>query len=213
MGGLLDAFTKLGYDVDTRWRLALVVPSLLMVAVGALTWAVPDDVPQGRYEDRLYNTNADRLSRMLWAHRLGRGARRTLEREQRIESVPRGFRRAALRVSQALTTDRRLGAFLDWKAWVLGLQYAVASGVELSILSTLPSFYYEEFHGNLSVGDSAFVASIFGFANIWGRALGGGSSRTSPPTGGALADATSPCSSRSSWRARPWWAGPRSGSR
>ena len=104
------------------------------------------------------------------------------------------------RVELFFRTEERFMAFWDWKAWMVGIQYSIASGVELSILTGLTAFYTFEFGCDgdadrqwetrqlilndtinstesclaLDNSTAAYIAAIFGLTNLYGRMIGGG---------------------------------------
>ena len=138
----------------------------------------------GRARDIELFVRSERAARRFWSWPLGLG----------LPCVAR------VRFRQFRKQRTRFSAFFDWRAWMVGFMYAIVSGVELSILTGLPAYYRYEFGCNgstvaqlaekarvigskranvtsdcfaLSSGDAAQIASIFGFTNIYGRALGG----------------------------------------
>lgn len=59
----------------------------------------------------------------------------------------------------------------DWRVWALALAYAVCFGMEITFDNIAALHFVQEF--NLSQGSAGFWAGVFGFMNIFARALGG----------------------------------------
>ncbi|WP_205755890.1 NarK family nitrate/nitrite MFS transporter [Lacibacter luteus] len=59
----------------------------------------------------------------------------------------------------------------DWRVWALALAYAVCFGMEITFDNIAALHFVQEF--KLSQGSAGFWAGVFGFMNIFARALGG----------------------------------------
>ena len=59
----------------------------------------------------------------------------------------------------------------DWRVWVLSMAYAVCFGMEITFDNIAALHFVQEF--KLSQSQAGFWAGIFGFMNIFARALGG----------------------------------------
>lgn len=59
----------------------------------------------------------------------------------------------------------------DWRIWALSLAYAVCFGMEITFDNVAALHFVQEF--KLSQGSAGFWAGVFGFMNIFARALGG----------------------------------------
>ncbi|HEX5653561.1 MAG TPA: NarK family nitrate/nitrite MFS transporter [Chitinophagaceae bacterium] len=59
----------------------------------------------------------------------------------------------------------------DWRVWSLALAYAVCFGMEITFDNVAALHFVQEY--NLSQGSAGFWAGVFGFMNIFARALGG----------------------------------------
>jgi MFS transporter, NNP family, nitrate/nitrite transporter len=59
----------------------------------------------------------------------------------------------------------------DWRVWALAFAYAVCFGMEITFDNIAALHFVQEF--NLSQGSAGFWAGVFGFMNIFARALGG----------------------------------------
>lgn len=66
-------------------------------------------------------------------------------------------------------TDYRI--LLDWRIWSLSLAYAVCFGMEITFDNVAALYFVEEF--GLSQAGAGFWAGVFGFMNLFARALGG----------------------------------------
>ncbi|TAF45344.1 MAG: MFS transporter [Sphingobacteriales bacterium] len=69
----------------------------------------------------------------------------------------------------ATKTDWRILA--DWRVWSLALAYAVCFGMEITFDGVAALHFTDNF--NLSQGSAGFWAGIFGFMNLFARAIGG----------------------------------------
>ncbi len=59
----------------------------------------------------------------------------------------------------------------DWRVWALALAYAVCFGMEITFDNVAALHFVQEY--KLSQGSAGFWAGVFGFMNIFARALGG----------------------------------------
>lgn len=59
----------------------------------------------------------------------------------------------------------------DWRIWVLAMAYAVCFGMEITFDNVAALHFVQEY--KLSQSNAGFWAGIFGFMNIFARALGG----------------------------------------
>ena len=200
MGALVSGFQSAGYSADQTWRYSLLIPGFMMMLYAIPTYVLPSDCPQGSWDKRKYGTPADRIGRMTWLKRTtATKMNKILSLEQTIQRSKFWFQKLYYRLTLIFITEEKLYAFRDWRAWVVGVQYAFASGIELSILSGLTSYYTFEFgcEGNITLQvqekalflnnslnstgcfaldttSAAFIAAIFGLTNLYGRMLGGG---------------------------------------
>lgn len=71
--------------------------------------------------------------------------------------------------AQATKTDWTILA--DWRIWALTLGYAMCFGMEVTFDNVASLHFVDTFH--LSQGSAGFWAGIFGFMNLFARALGG----------------------------------------
>jgi NNP family nitrate/nitrite transporter-like MFS transporter len=59
----------------------------------------------------------------------------------------------------------------DWRIWALTMAYAMCFGMEITFDNVASLHFVDSFH--LSQGSAGFWAGVFGFMNIFARALGG----------------------------------------
>ncbi|KNC78658.1 hypothetical protein SARC_08916 [Sphaeroforma arctica JP610] len=150
------------------WRLALLLPALLMLLVGILLFFFTDDTPRGDVDikhkkDDDVECEPDDNAADGDGTTLG-GA---------LEEVPLGGG-ALLKIALSNPTT-----------YILLLQYACSFGVELTVNNVIGSYFYEDFKKEdcvetyedecalLTQSTSGMIASLFGLMNLFARALGG----------------------------------------
>ncbi len=90
------------------------------------------------------------------------------------DDSPKGnyYKRKNLGLMQRPSAIRNFNtAMRDYNTWLLLIQYGCCLGVELTTTNALSLYFKEEFE--MSTEASAAVASIFGWMNLFARALGG----------------------------------------
>lgn len=60
---------------------------------------------------------------------------------------------------------------LNYRTWILVLSYGYCFGVELTVKNTISTYLYDQF--SLNIRTAGTLASVFGMANLFARALGG----------------------------------------
>jgi NNP family nitrate/nitrite transporter-like MFS transporter len=85
--------------------------------------------------------------------------------------TPAGNYNEITRGKQASKKGTFLVALKDYRTWVLALAYAACFGIEITI-DNVAAIYFVD-HYNASVIVAGALAGIFGFMNIFARALGG----------------------------------------
>ncbi len=73
--------------------------------------------------------------------------------------------------SKAVKTKTDYSVLKDWRIWALSLAYAVCFGMEITFDNVAALHFVQEY--NLSQSTAGFWAGMFGFMNIFARALGG----------------------------------------
>ena len=73
------------------------------------------------------------------------------------------------------TTGKKTGTFLlacrDYRTWVLALAYAACFGIEITVDNVAALYFVDHFNATLIV--AGILAGLFGFMNLFARALGG----------------------------------------
>ena len=72
---------------------------------------------------------------------------------------------------KAKSTKTDWSVLADWRIWALTLAYAMCFGMEVTFDNVASLHFVDNFH--LSQSSAGFWAGIFGFMNIFARALGG----------------------------------------
>ena len=71
--------------------------------------------------------------------------------------------------------EKKKGTFVvalkDYRTWVLALAYAACFGIEITVDNVAATFFVDHYNATLIAAGA--LASIFGFMNIFARALGG----------------------------------------
>ena len=123
------AFVALGLATKAdSWRLAMVVPGLMLLVMAVLYYKFTKDTPRGNYADTRRDAAAKSKGTFLLALR-------------------------------------------DYRTWLLALAYGACFGIEITI-DNVAAVYFVDHYGATLV-TAGFLAGIFGFMNIFARALGG----------------------------------------
>jgi NNP family nitrate/nitrite transporter-like MFS transporter len=73
------------------------------------------------------------------------------------------------------TKEKKKGTFMvalkDYRTWVLAIAYAACFGVEITVDNVAATYFVDNYKASLIMAGA--LASIFGFMNIFARALGG----------------------------------------
>jgi NNP family nitrate/nitrite transporter-like MFS transporter len=74
-----------------------------------------------------------------------------------------------------VATEKKKGSFLaalkDYRTWVLALSYAACFGIEITVDNVAALYFVDSFKASVIMAGA--LASIFGFMNLFARALGG----------------------------------------
>jgi NNP family nitrate/nitrite transporter-like MFS transporter len=73
--------------------------------------------------------------------------------------------------TKSKSTKTDWSVLADWRIWALTLAYAMCFGMEITFDNVAPLHFVDSFH--LTQGAAGFWAGIFGFMNLFARALGG----------------------------------------
>ena len=76
---------------------------------------------------------------------------------------------------ERVTKEKKKGTFLlamkDYRTWVLALAYAACFGIEITVDNVAAIYFVDNFKATVIMAGA--LASIFGFMNLFARALGG----------------------------------------
>jgi MFS transporter, NNP family, nitrate/nitrite transporter len=76
---------------------------------------------------------------------------------------------------QRVSKEKKKGSFLlamkDYRTWVLALAYAACFGIEITVDNVAAIYFVDNFKASIIMAGA--LASIFGFMNLFARALGG----------------------------------------
>ena len=90
------------------------------------------------------------------------------------DDSPKGSYKHRIRSENRMVTspmESLRHALNNWNVWILTLQYACCFGVEVT-MTNAAALYFKDEYGQSTVS-AAGIASIFGFMNLFARALGG----------------------------------------
>jgi MFS transporter, NNP family, nitrate/nitrite transporter len=125
---IFAAIVGFGYTKQEAWRLAMIVPGVMMLIVAWLYHKYTKDTPAGNFDE--VNRSGDK---------------------------------------EKNKTDWTI--LSDWRIWALTLAYGMCFGMEITFDNVASLHFVDTFH--LSQSSAGFWAGIFGFMNIFARALGG----------------------------------------
>ncbi len=87
------------------------------------------------------------------------------------KDTPQGNFNEITRETNAKKENTLLLAAKDYRTWVLTIAYAACFGVEITVDNYAASFFHDDYKATLIM--AGVLASIFGWLNIFARALGG----------------------------------------
>ncbi len=125
---IMMAIVSFGYTKPEAWRLAMVVPGVLMLVMAYVYFRFTKDSPAGNYDEI----------------RQPVGAKSTVSFWQ---------------------------ACADVRVWALAVGYACSFGMEITFDGVAALFFFDTYH--LTETGAGFWAMLFGFMNIFARAVGG----------------------------------------
>ncbi|WP_266363256.1 MFS transporter [Tellurirhabdus rosea] len=126
---ILAGIVGLGYAPHTAWRLAMILPGVMLLVMAFVYYRFTKDTPEGNYAD--------------------------IQRDTTAKAAPVSFAKAAS----------------DWRVWALFLAYGACFGIEITFDGVAALYFVDTFH--LDVATAGLWAGVFGFMNIFARALGG----------------------------------------
>ncbi|QJW91817.1 MFS transporter [Spirosoma taeanense] len=126
---ILAGFVGLGYTNPEAWRLAMVVPGVMLLIMAFVYYRYTKDTPEGNYSE--------------------------IERTKSADSNPVSFAQAAA----------------DWRVWALFLAYGACFGIEITFDGVAALYFTDTF--KLDLATAGLLAGVFGFMNLFARAVGG----------------------------------------
>ena len=130
---IMTAIIGFGYVKADAWRLAMVVPGVLMLVMAFVYYHYTKDTPAGNYGD----AGPDDIERSA------------------SKAAPVSFWQACA----------------DMRVWALALAYACCFGMEITFDGVAALYFFDNF--KMDETEAGFWAMLFGFMNIFARALGG----------------------------------------
>ncbi|WP_128545506.1 MFS transporter [Larkinella soli] len=127
---ILAGFVGLGYTKPEAWRLAMLIPGVILLIMAFVYYRFTKDTPEGNFAD------------IKWQKAAGQGA-------------PVSF----------------WAASADWRVWALFLAYGACFGIEITFDGVAALYFVDTFKVDLPT--AGLLAGIFGFMNIFARAVGG----------------------------------------
>ncbi|AXY73324.1 NarK family nitrate/nitrite MFS transporter [Paraflavitalea soli] len=122
------AFVGLGWvSKENSWRLAMVIPGILLLVMAFLYFRYTKDTPQGNFDEIERNTGKKENTFLVAAK--------------------------------------------DYRTWILTIAYAACFGVEITVDNFAATYFHDEYSASLIM--AGLLASIFGWLNIFARAVGG----------------------------------------
>ena len=125
---IMAAIVGFGYTKPEAWRLAMIVPGVLMLIMAYVYFNYTKDTPTGNY-DEIERTVATGEKVSFWK------------------------------------------ACADVRVWALALAYACCFGMEITFDGVAALYFFDNF--KMEQTEAGFWAMLFGFMNIFARALGG----------------------------------------
>lgn len=123
------AFVGLGYvDTANSWRIAMVVPGIILLIMAFVYYRFTKDTPNGNYSE--------------------------IKRQNK---------------------EKKKGTFIialkDYRTWILAVAYAACFGIEITVDNVAAKYFVDNYKATLIMAGA--LAGIFGFMNLFARALGG----------------------------------------
>lgn len=126
---ILAGIVGLGYTQGEAWRLAMLVPGIMLLVMAFLYYKFTKDTPAGNYAD--------------------------IQRENTQTTEKISF----------------WSASADWRVWALFLAYGACFGIEITFDGVAALYFVDTY--KLGLKEAGLWAGIFGFMNIFARAVGG----------------------------------------
>ncbi|PAC27596.1 NarK family nitrate/nitrite MFS transporter [Flectobacillus sp. BAB-3569] len=120
------AFVGAGYTKPEAWRLAMMIPGVILLVMAFVYFRFTKDTPAGNFADI---TRQQQAKGSFWA------------------------------------------AASDFRTWILFLAYGACFGIEITFDNVAALYFSEYFKCDLAT--AGLLAGIFGFMNLFARAIGG----------------------------------------
>lgn len=178
-----------GHTPHVAWRIAFIVPTILLLCAAAGAFFLCEDIPLGAWKDRhnataqavAENTGDNKISTTSSSDSVGKpfgekgaaGNNHTIE-DTDYESNNRAAGAPRMEVVQKPSLRTAVPLILTWQTLMLALPYTCSFGGELAVNSILSSWYLQHFaHLGWTQTHSGQVAAIFGLLNVVTRPAGG----------------------------------------
>ncbi|WP_369822688.1 NarK family nitrate/nitrite MFS transporter [Spirosoma sp. 209] len=125
---IMSAIVGFGYVKADAWRLAMIVPGVLMLVMAFVYYRYTQDTPAGNY-DEIQRADSQQETVSFWK------------------------------------------ACADLRVWALALAYGCCFGMEITFDGVAALYFFDNFH--MAETEAGFWAMLFGFMNIFARAVGG----------------------------------------
>lgn len=125
---IMATIVGFGFVKADAWRLAMIVPGVLMLIMAFVYWKYTKDTPAGNY-DEINRTTTTKSEVSFWK------------------------------------------ACSDVRVWALALAYACCFGMEITFDGVAALYFFDNF--KMEETEAGFWAMLFGFMNIFARAVGG----------------------------------------
>ncbi|KAL7410258.1 putative high affinity nitrate transporter [Mrakia frigida] len=185
--------TSAGMSQHVAWRAAFaVVPVPILLLTAVATMLLGTDCPSGPWSARHqtpatmaavmngHEIQLDRDEAALQAHKAqekeaGNVSVQAVRDDDEYDAHGDAVVRKSeldVAVNEALTLKSALQIFLNPLTWLPAFMYATTFGFELAVDSNLANDYLKS-HPDLGMLNAGYLASIFGFLNLFTRPLGG----------------------------------------
>lgn len=125
---IMATIVGFGFVKADAWRLAMIVPGVMMLIMAFVYWKYTKDTPAGNY-DEIKRTTTTKSDISFWK------------------------------------------ACADIRVWALALAYACCFGMEITFDGVAALYFFDNF--KMEETEAGFWAMLFGFMNIFARAVGG----------------------------------------
>lgn len=132
---ILAGIVGLGYTKPEAWRLAMLVPGVMLLIMAFVYYRYTKDTPEGNIGEM---------------------------RTDGLGMTPHGTRNASVSFWKAAA---------DWRVWALFMAYGACFGIEITFDGVAALYFTDTF--KLDLATAGLLAGIFGFMNIFARAVGG----------------------------------------